>query len=472
MKKVLIIAVLLLSVCSVYAQESRSFTADISPDQLRINNADTAEFNLVLVNKGNNGQIFEVFSPEIAWDIKTDRSLLVPPKKNFEARILIRALDINPGVYNVPLTIRKVGTAETFKKTVVIEITNPNAQTGGYLPAFRGNASMPRFVNPGDSIAISLNLDNLNRRNLTDVTIKLRSNIINKDYTTTLEPREKKLLTFTTNVDQSVLPQKDLMRIYVLKSEEGKFYQYEVNPLAYEVLPKENILTDEKEWSDFLLRTEVAKLSNHGNIPMDVPYVKKVSFFRRLFSDVYPAASVVDGAYKWTVHLDTGEERTVSVVTNYRSAGVVLFVLIIAVLAYYLLRSPLSIKKTAAIVSSRDGAISEMTIHINVRNRSRKIIRSITLIDLVPKIAEVEKKFDPTITAPSQIIKNDKKGTLLKWSIPHLDSKEENILSYRIHSKFNIIGGATLPVIVAKFITSDGKEHTTFSNRYKVNLVR
>ena len=471
MKKVLFIVILLLSVCSVFAAQP-GFTAIVFPEQQTTRLNETAVYDLTIDSNSRNGEIFEVFSPDISWDVRTDRSLLVSSKSSLGSKLFIRPLNNNPGLYGIPLTIRKVGSSETVRQTVYLELKSIVAPISSYLPAFRGNASMPRIVKPGETLVISVNVENLNRRNLTDVNVKLRSNVVNKDYVTALEPREKKALVFTTVVDNAVLPQKDLLKMHIIKTENGKSYQYELNPLAYEVLQNENVATDEKETSGFLVKTNSARISNLGNVLRTVSYSMKVNFFRRLFSNVYPAAEVRDGSYVWTLPVDVGRESTISVVTNYRPVAVVLFVLIVCTAAYFLLRAPLHIRKSASIVSAQDGNISRIKIQINVKNRSRKKITGINIIDLVPKIADVEKKFDSELIAPSQVVRNENKGTLIKWNIDSMDSGEENILTYRINLKFNVVGGATLPVVVAKFVTGDGIERTTFSNRFKVSAVR
>lgn len=470
MKNLFLQAVIFLVIVGiVQAQEYTTFSATITPQEKTIKTPETATYELSILNNGRNGQIFEIFSPDIIWDVRTDKPLFVSPKKITTAQLLIRPLNLNPGMYGVPLTIRKVGSTETIKQTIFIELQSQHPPTTTYLPAFKANASMPKQIEPNNEFTLTLNLENLNKRNLSDVNIRIRSNTVNKDYTTTLAPREKKTLTFTTTPDKTIPPQKDVLKINIIKTEKDKVYQYEANPIQYEVLPYDNVAIEKKEWSDFLLEIYTAKITNKGNIPKDTTHAKEMTLLKRLFSKTYPEASTSKGAYNWNVHTDIGEEMTVSITTNYRPAAATAFIIIVMILAYYLLRSPLSIKKTATVISTKEGSISEMKIKLNILNRSKKIIRNINIIDLVPKIAEVEKKFDSTMIAPSQIIHNDKKGTLLKWNIDHLDSKEEHILTYRLHSKLNITGGATLPVAVARFTTTDGKERTTFSNKHKVD---
>lgn len=471
-KKIWWLFACLILASSVFAQQVPSFIATIGPQHQTVRLNETAIYDLAIFNNDHSGQIFEAYSTDIMWDIKTGRSLFVPSRNNFRTKLFVSGLNVNEGTYSIPINIRKVNSPESVKQAVSLEVQSIYPSVNSYLPAFKGNASMPRLIEPGKEVTISLNIENLNRRNLSDVTIKLKSSILNKNYTTSLGSKEKKLLTFTTIVDGSVLPQKDLFQIQIVKVENEKSYHYDVNPLHYEVLPKENIAISKDLKKEFLKTVQFAKISNLGNIPKEQVYAQKIGFFSRLISSTNPKAKVVNGEYVWEIHLDVSESRFVYVTASYRLLAFVLLFLITGILFYYLLRSELRVKKQAIIVSAKDGGISELKIHINVKNRSRKTLTGINLIDLIPKIADVEKKFEHDMIAPSQIIKNDNKGTLLKWNIDSLDAGEEVILTYRMVSKFSILGGATLPVIVAKFTTAQGKEKTTFSNRYKVNLIR
>jgi len=472
MKKAwLIFALIILSSSIAYAQESQTFTVAVSPEKQTIHSNETAIFDLTIFNNGQNGNIFEVFSSDLIWAVQTDKSLFVPSRKNFHAQLIIKPNDFSQGIHSVPINIKKVGSSEFVKKTIYVEVSDFQPMNN-FLPAFRGNASMKYIALPGDEISISLTVENLNRRNMNDVIIKLRSSVINKDYTTSLEPREKKSFTFRTIVDNSIPPQNDLLKIIITKSENGKDYRYETNSLQYQILPKENIVFSEEKESGFLRVEEITRITNRGNIAKNVDYSKKANFLKRLFSSVNPKATVVGGNYEWSIHVDVNEERKIVVTTNYTILAIIAIMLIVSAALYFLLRSPLSVKKHAIIISAKEGGISEMKIQINVHNRSRKKLKNISLIDLIPKIADVEKKFDPNIIAPAEIIKNDKRGTLLKWNIAELGASEEHILMYKMISKISILGGATLPVVVAKFETEDGKERTTFSNKHKVNMLR
>ncbi len=469
MKKVWWVGIILL-LQFVYAQESETFFITISPQKQTVVAGETAVYDLTILNDGINSQIFEVYSPDVIWDVKTDSSLFVGGKQELRTKLLISPLSVNSGLYGVPVVVRKVGVSESVKQTVFFELQSNTPALMSYLPAFRGNASMPKKIEPGKEATIALTLENLNRRNLSDVSVKVRSVILNKDYVTALEPRERKALSFSVVVGKSVAPQKDVLRIHLIKTENDKSYQYEVQPLEYEIVAVENVVVSEFSEDEFFKKTVGARIKNNGNVPQQGVFAKKMNFFKRLFSQASPEAEVVKGIYSWSVPLDVSEERTVSVVTNYRPVAFTIITALLVFVLYLVFRSPLHIRKTAGIVSTKEGGISELKVRLNIKNRSRRDIKNINLIDLVPKIADVNRHFESSASAPSEIVKHDKRGTLLKWTINSLDVGEEYILSYRMTSKFSILGGTTLPVAVAKFVDAEGRERTTSSNKFKVKL--
>lgn len=72
------------------------------------------------------------------------------------------------------------------------------------------------------------------------------------------------------------------------------------------------------------------------------------------------------------------------------------------------------------------------------------------------------KEEQPTLR-PVNIVKHDRKGTIVKWSIEKMAPGEQRIITYKIKSKLSILGGVTLPVAVAKFDAA-GRKRTTSSN--------
>jgi hypothetical protein len=158
------------------------------------------------------------------------------------------------------------------------------------------------------------------------------------------------------------------------------------------------------------------------------------------------------------------------VVTNYRPIAALIILAGIILALYYAFRSPILVKKTAGVISTREGGISELKILLEIKNRTGKPVNEATIMDMVPRIAELIKDHDIGTLAPTKITKHERKGTLIKYEVGDILPYEERLIAYRIRSSLSILGGVSLPVAVAKFKTSAGKERSTTSNTPKVRM--
>ena len=68
-------------------------------------------------------------------------------------------------------------------------------------------------------------------------------------------------------------------------------------------------------------------------------------------------------------------------------------------------------KKAVTTKSAEDGALSEIKVKIELYNKSRKMLKNVSVVDLVPVIANVEKSLELGTLRPHKI-KHGKEGTL------------------------------------------------------------
>ena len=142
---------------------------------------------------------------------------------------------------------------------------------------------------------------------------------------------------------------------------------------------------------------------------------------------------------------------------------IVLIVIVVVLALYFLLRSPIVLFKDAYVIGKAEEGVSDLKVKVLVKNRTRRIIKNVRIIDKIPSIAEVVEKEHLGTIKPSKIIKHGKKGTIIKWDIEGFEPYEERILSYKIKSTLRIVGGISLPSVKARF-EDNGKERTTTSN--------
>jgi hypothetical protein len=445
------------------------FTAEFSPAQQTIAQYETAVYDVTIYHSYPELQFFEVYSPEVLWDIRTKDPLHVPSETMFTTKITVQPLNIQPGLYGVPIHIKRTGTNELKKALLYMEVTGTPTTTT-YLPAIRGIAAIPGTIDPREDIVITISLENQNRRNLSSISIKARSNVINQDFEANLNPLERKTFKFIAQIDPRTPPQRDVLLITAVTSEADKGYQFDLPQIEYEIKPYGQ-LSPEIQTQKSLLKTDrTITLTNNANILLEEDYYFPLSWTARTFTKTTPKARVQDGQLGWTVKLNVGNSMELHVVTNYRPIAALIILAGIILALYYAFRSPILVKKTAGVISTREGGISELKILLEIKNRTGKPVNEATIMDMVPRIAELIKDHDIGTLAPTKITKHERKGTLIKYEVGDILPYEERLIAYRIRSSLSILGGVSLPVAVAKFKTSAGKERSTTSNTPKVRM--
>jgi hypothetical protein len=461
----LAIAVMLSSV--VLAQD---FAVEFNPGQKSINENERADYNLTLMHDYPEVEFFEVYSPEVLWDIRTKDYLQARPNEPLKTILTIQPLNINPGLYGVPIHVKRTGTNEVKKAILYMEVNGPPSAST-YLPAVRGTAEIPAMVDPRGEIPITVSLENQNRRNLTSLKIKARSDVINQDFLVSLGPLERKTFKLAAVVDPRTHPQSDTLQVSVIATERDKGYQFDLPPVDYEVASYGQLTPSIEVIKSFLKRTRIITLTNEANILLEEPFAYAMPWYARIFTSTDPDARVEDGNLVWDMKINVGNSRQVRVTTNYVPLAIIIILAAILTIVYYVFRSPLVIRKSAVVLSTREGGISELKILLELKNRTNSMLREVSVIDLVPRIAEMLKEYDIGTLTPVSVMRNERKGTIVRYNIGDIMPREERVISYQVKSSLSILGGVSLPEAVSKFTTSQGKERTTSSNKPKVSFL-
>jgi len=451
--KLLLVLLLLSTACF-------AFKVEISPEQQSILLTESATFNLTIKHSSPNEEIFELYSPDILWDIRPEKVLSIPPHDIFRTRLVIRPLNVNPGVYGVPLIFKQTSTNEKIEKRITIETFSRYAPSKEYLPAIKGEPAFDAEIDPRKPYEFAIELENKNRRDLPVAQIKVRSNVINKDYTTSLGPLEKKNVKFTVKLDPFTLPQEDVLYITIIVPEEERAYQFDLFPTPVSVISYGGIEENVTEEKSFLKTVTNVKIRNNGNGGHYHTYPFYISGLKRLFFSSSEEMSLYRGNYEWDIFLEPKQEAELYIIVNYRPVFWAVIVLFAVVFCYFIFRSPVVIRKSAKVIRTREGGISDVKVVLEVIHRGYRKVVDFEMIDLVPKIAELIPEQSYTIE-PVSVTKSENKGTLIKWNVGKIDTKEHRIITYNIRSKLSILGGLKLPVAVAKFKTEYRVRETT-----------
>jgi hypothetical protein len=203
-----------------------------------------------------------------------------------------------------------------------------------------------------------------------------------------------------------------------------------------------------------LVQTIEITVKNEGNVPTGSLYISEaIPTFMKVF--FFPKKEPMmeepkDNRiiYTWAVpSLNPGESYTITYEISTWNAVLIAVVLVVIIAYAFVSIFSVSIEKKHKAI----GPITkerEITIMLEVKNRSRNEIRDVIVRDFVPGIATVIEKFD-TLRPTLRKIAN---GTELVWKINSLAPGDERILTYRIKPIVDIVGTLKLPKAYLKFM--------------------
>ncbi len=455
LRSALLIVVL---VCLSSVVSAVFFDVQLEPESQTVKLDETARFKLTVYHDSEFSESFEVYSPDVEWDINTEPStdiyLKVAPKEIKTTTLLVRPLYINPGYYSIGLNIKLAGTNEVVKKKLLLGVSK--TIQAEYSPAVYAKIIVPKEVDPREEVPIKILLKNQNRKKLEDLTVKIRSEFINKDHITSLEPLEEKELEFKVRLDPKTRPAKDIVQVSLFVPSVGsKSVQFDIPAVEYQIAVYGKIEEQVSELKGFFSRKKIITLANTGNARMEQVYEDKTNFIKRFFTFTDPNARTKktgdERVLTWMVKLDAGEEEQIVIKTDYKLIFYFLLLAALFLAGYHLLRSPILVKKAAMIVETVEGGISELKVIISIRNRTRYPLRDLVVLDKIPSIVKVKEEEEVGTLRPVMIKEQEHGGSLLKWTLSDLDPSEERILSYKIRTKFGVLGGFKLPPALVKY---------------------
>tara|TARA_Y100000310_G_C20504290_1_gene725620 strand:+ start:19 stop:684 length:666 start_codon:yes stop_codon:yes gene_type:complete len=211
--------------------------------------------------------------------------------------------------------------------------------------------------------------------------------------------------------------------------------------------------------------------TNDGNTINTQEIKYPVSIFSTLFVSGEERVKSIDGQryLVWERTLKPNESTTINFVTNYRVLFYVAVILVIFLIFYYAVKSPISVtKKATTTKSDEEGALSQIKITLEVRNRGTKPLKHVSITDLVPAIANVERMLELGTLKPKDI-KHAKSGTRVSWELAELDGHEHRLITYKVKAKLNILGTFSLPRAVVQYSKGRGKRGKAYSNIFRLS---
>ncbi|MGM5480316.1 MAG: hypothetical protein ACQESC_02540 [Nanobdellota archaeon] len=431
---------------------------------------ETAEYDLTIENTDDDSKVFTVSITSLNWIIDSKRSIAVDGNSKLTTDFRVRPKPTNfrgPGVYSVPFEVNTAD-GDEIKDSFRIVVKSMEQQLLEYKPSVALGISLDEDINPKDPLSVQTSIRNRNLRDLDVIQLLITAEHFSGAKSFPLTRLEERSLEFRFDLPNDAEPGEG----YELEAE--LFYNNEsINKVErfYDIIPYADIDREQVNTSkSFFKKTTVSSVTNNGNINKTVTTDLDISLIESIFTSVDISASDSEkmSHKSWKVTLTPSEEAVITVTNNYRSLIYLLIIAVIATIGYFLIRSPIVIKKQVIVTGKDEEGVSEMKVRIYIKNRTGKAFYNVRLLDKAPAIAQVFKNNAVGSVDPSKIVRTENKGTIIKWDFDSLEAYEERIVTYSTKARLKIIGNLALPRVMARFENSSGKIQTVESGKSRI----
>jgi hypothetical protein len=477
-KRALVLLFTLLMLCSavayadIIAAPTFYVKAEAVKDNILNTKTDHAEFNIIVENKGLQEETFSLQPlPDTRWSYQVFPDILakkitVPAGSSGKILIYVKG-SVPDNTYYVRVVVDRImGETHIESQSGVMNIqVGDNKPVPPPEPDFDVDVSVPSQMDPTGTYNVVVNINNKNNRTLQEVNIKLASGIVNDETKVFIGPGEQKSVSFAVLLMDNIKPQQDQLQVTV--DYEGKaFYDQTHNFEVVEYVPpfKTDIAVDKK----FLREDRTITITNEGNVLKADTVRIETSLKERFFSWSKPKFKVLKDSgnyfFTWDVALEPQQSTQMKVTTSYRI--LLLFAAVILILLVYriAMSNPLIVRKKFKFVHrEHGGAISDIAVVIQLKNRGKETLSNLRVAEKVSKIVRLKKdSFEGSMHPVKMIDTHD--GTLLEYRFGELTSGDERIIKYKVYSRLAVFGVFSIKPTVVEFTTKKGSKRKSKSS--------
>lgn len=470
MKRVRLLGVLLLFfILAVSALANSQIEA--KPLKNQITPSEKASFQITITNKESSLQRYTIYSLQSGqgWSVDPfplkDKIIDIPAGASYTTTIVATPLeDFAPGIYHVQVTIES---DQGERYTEQLKMYLSPEEPVNYLPSLKVTIDMDEELDPRESQAIKLFLENRNPLNIAGLKVRMQSDIpqFSKEVAVDVLPLEKKTIEFTV-IPNPYHPPKEYTLFFVFEYKGQTVKVVEQRILIKEIMPvfSTSVNSEEIFWKRFVKITA----TNGGNVKNTQEVKYPVSWLGALVAQSEGIIKKIDGQRNiiWEVTLSPGESQSLSAIIHYRLLLYLLGITLFLLLFYSWIRSPITISKSATATQDDPETLSKIKVTLEVRNRSAKMLKDVIISDIVPGIANVEQNLDLGTLKPQEV-KHTKRGTKVVWSLQEIDAHEHRLITYKVQAKLSILGSIRLPRAVAEFRKA-GTKRKAYSNSFRL----
>lgn len=447
------------------------FSITVNPDFQAITVDQQAEFEVTIYNEQPFQDVFYVNNnKDIKWGIIA-RPLLdytsgmhIPAHSSLTTTVLIKPPEgIALGRHFFVLDVTSLQTYTVKDKLLEIRIIEPSV----YLePSLKVKLDVPSMIDPRYPQDIGVVLENQNGLNLTNITLFIKSNLLNQIATVDLGPNETSKSTFTLSVDEKTAPQDDTINLIVMY--QGEIYYNTIE--NYEIVSYGELLHKEvKTKRGFLRTTKTIEFTNNANAQVEETYTYDTNFFKRLVVKTDPRAQVQKddsgSFYAWQLVLLPDQKMEIKIIYNYLWIFIVAVLALIVGILYWMNMEPLLFKKDIIDIKMVEGGLAEIKVRVRVKNKKAMLLEKSSLVDRIPQMFSYVTERE--IFKPHGVYSHKTEGTVIEFELGDMEPGDKREFTYVIRSKLTIFGQVVLKPALVKYYFED-KLKKSYSN--EVNL--
>jgi len=413
-----------------------------------------------------------VYSPDIEWSVPTEIVKVYPDGITSHKVIMTPSKYVEPGWKGIKLNIKDTSTDEiAYSEVLEVNLKSSEIAVSSYRPSVAVIANLPEYIDPRESVFVTVKLENQNLLNLSNLIFRVTSSIDEFDFEKEMEllPLGKKILELNYSLYHLQEPGDYLVTFEVIK--QGEVIGSVEKGAYISTIPPS--FDEKKSTGGYLLKkVETKKITSKSNVETTQTLKIPVSFLKDLFVSTQPRGkAVVEDGQRYIavdVKLKPGEEKEILIITNYRILVYILAVILILLGIHYRYKSPLKIRKGVSDVDAREGGVSELKVTLEITSDSKRPIKNVTITDYIPNIADIQKEFGEGTIKPSRVFKHAAKGTVLKWEIDEIAPGEDRLINYNIKSKLSVVGQFDMPRAKVEF-KKGRRRIVSYSNKVGVS---
>ncbi|MFH1182063.1 MAG: hypothetical protein V1702_03845 [Candidatus Woesearchaeota archaeon] len=459
------------------AANAASYVVSSTPVIDSIKNGEQAMFQVSVKNNQDASDTFRFYSSDILWNIQSDPlyyyfgGIDLLPRENKTIDVLVSPISTAPpGKYRIELAFSSKSTGEKINAPLSVYIKSSVPLIRDYFAAVANIVEMPAVVDPRQPVPITVNLENKNPKNISILEIRLGSKLLEDSEVTGLGPLEDKKISIIENIDPLTPPQEDILYVTLIADNVTltPTLQEKYSIMSYSTIMAKNTLFER----GFLKSSNTTKYTNDGNVEATTIVELSSGVFSRLFTKTEPKSFTINRGGKsymaWELNLAPQESKDISITTSYMPLFILFIVIVSFAILYRVFRSPVILRKSASILSFKEGGISEVKVVMHIINRSKDEFERVAIVDKLPYITDVERDIEVGMLTPTKIYHSGN-GTVIRWDLERLEKGEERMLSYRVHSKLSILGGFTIPRASITFYNKAGAKFVAHSKRVMIS---